>query len=179
MLVVNIGRTGKLERMMRKHNRGFTLIELLVVLGIGTTIAGVMSMTIASVMRLVPLNNDRVVTLRQVQNTGFWISRDVQMARIVTIGPPGGELLVHLEWDEYDDSNNRVDYVFIDDELRRQLNGDTPGMLIAEYILAPPDSGFEQDATFDTKYILTVKATKDEAVVERTYEMWQRITVPE
>jgi prepilin-type N-terminal cleavage/methylation domain-containing protein len=167
-----------LERLGIKHrsSRGFTLMEVLVVLGIGTAIAGAMSMSIASITEITPLNNNRALTLRQVQNAGFWISRDVQMAQVVN-PEPSGNVLVHLEWDEYDGNNYQVDYVFIDDELRRQLNGDTPGMLIAQNIVVA-DCDFQQDATFATKYIVTVKAELGQAVVERTYEAWQRTTAP-
>jgi len=153
-------------------NRGFTLIELLVTMAIGTAIVGVMSMSIVSMMKIAPLNTDRSVVLQQVQNAGYWISRDVQMAQVVNLDEPG--VLVHLEWDEWDGTNNLVDYVIDDDDiLRRRLNGASPGMLVAQYVVVA-DTSFQAVVSSNSTYRLTMKAAKGEAELERVYDAYQR-----
>ena len=110
---------------------GFTLIEVLVTVGILGAIMGVLSMTVISIMIITPRTNDWAIALRQVQNAGYWVSRDVLMAQTVTPQPASGVLLT-LEWDDSDGTHYEVDYVFDADELRRQLNGGSPGTFIAE-----------------------------------------------
>jgi prepilin-type N-terminal cleavage/methylation domain-containing protein len=156
------------------EDRGFTLIELLVTLAIGTAIVGVMSMSITSIMKVTPLNNDRVITLNQVQNAGYWISRDVQMAQVVN-PEPSANVLLHLEWDDYDESHNAVDYVFDVDTLWRRLNDASPGMLIAQYVVVA-DTSFDMVSSNST-YRLTIKAAKDEArPIQKTYDITKRLS---
>jgi len=156
---------------LKAKEKGFTLIEVLVVLAILGAITGVMSMTITMIMRISPQSNDRAIVLRQVQNAGHWISRDVLMAQTVTPEPVSGTLL-SLEWDDWEGNHYVVDYVFDGNTLKRQLNG-APGILIAEYIVVD-DTSFEMDDEADNEYKLIIKASHGEAEVERSYEISQR-----
>ncbi|MBM3155618.1 MAG: prepilin-type N-terminal cleavage/methylation domain-containing protein [Chloroflexi bacterium] len=156
------------------QNRGLTLVELLVAIAIGTAIMGVMSMSIASIMKITPLNNDRVITLNQVQNAGYWVSRDVLMAQVVD-PEPSANVLMHLEWDEWDGTHKAVDYVFDGDELRRVLNDDSPGMLIARYVVAA-DTRFEA-VSGNSTYRLTIKAAKDAPrPIQKIYHVTTRLS---
>ena len=157
---------------LNRSEKGFTLIELLVTVGILGAIMGVMSMVVTSIMIITPRTNDWAITLRQVQNAGYWISRDVLMSENVTVDEPG--VFLALEWDDGDGTHYEVDYVFSDDELRRQLNGASPGTLIAQYIVEA-DTSFVVDAVVDTKYNLTVKASHGGVEVERTYQVTPRL----
>ena len=152
-----------------RGEKGFTLIEVLVVVGILGAIMGVMAMTIMTIMIVSPKSNDQVIALRQVQNAGYWISRDVLMAKEVSTTETG--VFLAIDWDG---SGYNINYVFDDDgELRRELNGASPGALIAEYIV-----GVGTDTTFvpdsDNKYTLTVKASHGDADVTRVYEVSPR-----
>ncbi len=66
---------------LKRNQKGFTLIEVLVVVGILGAIMGVMAMTVVTIMIISPKSNDWVIALRQVQNAGYWISRDAQRAQ--------------------------------------------------------------------------------------------------
>ena len=157
---------------LKGNDKGFTLIELVVTVGILGTVIGVMSMTVTQLMIITPKTNDWAIALRQVQNAGYWISRDVLMSENVTFDEPGAFLA--LEWNDGDGTHYEVDYVFSDDELRRQLNGASPGTLIAQYIVEA-DTGFVVDALVDTKYNLTVKASHGGVEVERVYAITPRL----
>ncbi len=159
---------------LKGNQKGFTLIEVLVTVGILGAIMGVLSMTVISIMIITPRTNDWAIALRQVQNAGYWISRDVLMSQIVTPAQNPGDPLVALEWDDGDGTHYEVDYVVTDDdELRRELNGASPGILIAQYIV-----GVGTDTTFvddgNNKYMLTVKASHGDAEVGRVYQVTPR-----
>lgn len=154
---------------LKRNQKGFTLIEVLVTIGILGAIMGVMSMTVVTIMKISSQSNDQITVLRQVQNAGYWISRDVQMAKEVSPTEAGVFLAIDWDGDNYD-----VNYVFNGNELRRQLNGSTPGILIAQYIV-----GVGTDTTFtspdsDNKCTLTIKAERGNAEVTRVYEISPR-----
>jgi len=154
---------------LKRNQKGFTLIEVLVVVGILGAIMGVMAMTVVTIMIVSPKSNDQVIALRQVQNAGYWISRDVLGAKEVSTTETGVFLAIDWDGDDYD-----VNYVFNGNELRRELNGASPGTLIAEYVV-----GVGTDTTFtgpddDNKYTLTVKAEHGDVEVERVYEVSPR-----
>ena len=160
---------------LKGNQKGFTLIEVLVTVGILGAIMGVLSMTVISIMIITPRTNDWAIALRQVQNAGYWISRDVLMSQIVTPAQNPGDPFLALEQDHDGDgvADNTVDYVFSGDELRRELNGASPGILIAQYIV-----GVGTDTTFvddgDNKYTLNIKAAHGDADVTRVYEVTPR-----
>ena len=66
---------------LKAGEKGFTLIELLVGLSIAAFVVGAASMTTITMMRLSPKTNNWAIALRQVQDAGYWISRDVQMSQ--------------------------------------------------------------------------------------------------
>jgi prepilin-type N-terminal cleavage/methylation domain-containing protein len=157
---------------LKGNQKGFTLIEVLVTVGILGAIMGVMSMTVMSIMIIAPRSSNWAIALRQVQNAGYWISRDVLMSENVTVDEPG--VFLALEWDDGGGAHYEVDYVFSDGELRRQLNGASPGTLVAQYIVEA-DTSFVVDDLVDTKYDLTVKASHDGVEVERVYGITPRL----
>ena len=152
---------------LKRKESGFTLVELLIATAILGTITGALSMAIVAVMKTSDVSKDWAVSLQQVQNAGYWISRDVLMAQDVSPEPASG-VLVRLDLD-----GSQVDYVFDGSMLKRQLDG-SEEILIAEYIVQG-DTAFEEDTEVDSKYKLTIKASRGEAEVERSYEATQRI----
>lgn len=152
------------------NDRGFTLIEVLIATGILGAIMGVMSMTIVTIVKISPFNNDWAVALQQVQNAGHWISRDIQMAQIVS-PQPGAGVLVTFEWEDGEGGIYEVDYVFSGDRLERQMNGSS-GMVIARHIVEGHTS-FTPEA--DNVYRLTIEASRGEVEVGRSYVVNQRV----
>jgi len=154
---------------LKRNQKGFTLIEVLVTVGILGAIMGVMAMTVVTIMIISPKSNDQVIALRQVQNAGYWISRDVLGAKEVSTTEAGVFLAIDWGTDGYD-----VNYVFDEDnELRRKLNGASPGTLIAQYIVID-ETSFEEDPEVDNQYKLTVKALHGDADATRVYEVSPR-----
>jgi prepilin-type N-terminal cleavage/methylation domain-containing protein len=156
-----------------RSESGFTLIELLVVIPILSVILGVISMTIIMMMKVGTQNNDHALALSQVQNTGYWITRDVMNGQIISPQPEPG-IFLRIEWDDWDGTPNEIEYVFSDNELRRQVNGSSPGTLVAKHIVIE-DTTFAADPVIENQYRLTVKAAQGEAEVERIYRALVRV----
>ena len=94
--------------LIHKNQRGFTLIELMVAIGITSLIIGGIVTTIFQVFNVSTLSNNHMLALRQVQNAGYWISHDAQMAQftdaesvIIEEGDPD-----HPLWGLFDDFYN-------------------------------------------------------------------------
>jgi len=87
---------------MRRSERGFILSELLLVIAIASILALAASMTTVQLLKLTDSNSNHTISIRDVQNAGYWISNDTQMAEIVTVGtdPETGDFLT-IKWTEW------------------------------------------------------------------------------
>lgn len=165
--------------MMKRREKGFTLLEIVV----GSAIMAVVVGAIAATLTTLFLNYGQAAgqnsALPQVQNSGFWITRDVQTSRNITAGDPNGfpiTLKIPVDIDEAND--NRIEYVFYGQKLKRELY-DASDNLIAETLIA--DYMNTDNCTFSTVnitsgyYRLTVSASREGETVTRIYDMSQRL----
>jgi len=162
---------GKAVKLKLKAKQGgFTLVELLVAVAILGAIGGALSMAIVTVIKTTDSTKDESVILQQVQNAGYWISRDVQMAEDVSPGEGGGLVTVNQ-------ADGEVGYVFDGTTLKRQPFGGQE-TVVAQYIVVEDTTFVDDTEAGDAlkKYKLTIKASRGEAEVERVYEIAQRIS---
>jgi prepilin-type N-terminal cleavage/methylation domain-containing protein len=153
---------------------GFTLVELLVALAITSAISGVMFMATTSIMKITPLNNDRAVILQQVQNAGHRLALDILSSDNVTPQPAPG-VLVHLQQKSgWPVTTHTVEYVFDETTLRRRLDGNPPGALVAQYVVA---DGTSFSVSGNNTYTLTIMAAKGDVELQRNYDMTRRSAV--
>jgi len=154
---------------MREDEHGFGTIELIVVLLIMSVIALGAMMTTLQVMRVTAQSDSHMTVLQQVQNAGFWISRDAQMADNVTSENLTGTNFLVLSWTEVDDSDNITNHsaaYFFEElsggigRLKRNhsssagLNNET---LVAQYISYEPADPVNTSNVSYTSPSLTVK----------------------
>jgi len=124
--------------LINKNQRGFTLIELLIAIAITGLITGGVTTAIFQTFTVNARNSSHMTAVRQVQNAGYWISHDTQMAQEVELYPdPDGFL--KLTWTEWVDSTeNKVTYAIADGgELKRSHSENgvlTSEMIVARYI---------------------------------------------
>ena len=174
---------------MKPGEKGYTLVELLIAITITVMVTGTAGAAIFQILRNTERNNDHITVVRQVENAGYWISRDAQMALGVTAT---GNLtlpdFLSLSWTEWDDDGNPIyhsaNYTFEGltngiGKLKRN-HGSSAGAseqtLVAQYIYYDPD---DVDATSNTSYqspVLTVKLTAvfGDIVETREYNIKRR-----
>ncbi len=174
---------------MKPGEKGYTLIELLIAITIMAVAAGAAGAAIFQVLRNTERNNHHMTAVRQVENAGYWISRDARMALGVTttanLTLPD---FLSLSWTEWDDLGNPIYH-----SANYSLEGLTNGIgklkrtygssagageqtLIAQYIYYDPD---DVNATSNTSYqspVLTVKLTAvlEEILETREYKIKHR-----
>ena len=154
---------------MREDEHGLSTIEVIVTLLIMSMIALGAMTTIFQVIRVTAQSNSHMTALQQVQNAGFWISRDAQMADNVTTDNLSGTNFLVLSWTEVDDSDNTTEHsatYFFEDltggigRLKRNhsssagLNNET---LVAQHISYDPADPVNTSNVSYTSPSLTLK----------------------
>lgn len=174
---------------MKFGEKGYTLIELLIAITISAVAAGAAGAAIFQILRVAERNNDHITVVRQVENAGYWISRDAQMALSVnTTNSLASPYFLSLGWTEWDDDGDPIyysaNYSFVSltdgiGTLRRTYDssdGTNEQTMIAQYIYYNTDN---VDYTSNTSYqnpILTVKLTAvfEDFVETREYKIKRR-----
>ena len=165
---------------MKRREKGFTVLEAL----IGVAIMAIVVVAVAMTTTTLLLNEGQAAgqntALPQVQNAGYWISRDVQMARNVTPSAPNGfPLSLGIPVDADENNDYTVDYLFDGDKLKRQVYDSLETLIsetfIAEYIDTSNTTFSALDADAGL-YKLTVRASRDETGATRSYEISQRLS---
>jgi len=154
---------------MRADEHGLSTIELIVTLLIMSMIALGATMTTFQVIRVTAQSNSHMTALQQVQNAGFWISRDAQMADNVTTDNLSGTNFLVLSWTEVDDSDNATAHsatYFFEDlsggigKLKR-THSSSAGLsnetLVAQHISCDPADPVNTSNVSYTSPSLTVK----------------------
>ena len=147
-----------------KGQSGFTLVELIIAIAITSIITVGLLMTILQLWGGHARASGEMIVVRQVQNAGYWISRDAQMAQYVdpdlelddSLGFP-----LTLTWYQYaydpEDPDRRGDgyrviYTLEDGKLER------------EYYYTPEDVPFDTEpdyTTFIAEYISDISCLLD------------------
>ncbi|MBM3143277.1 MAG: prepilin-type N-terminal cleavage/methylation domain-containing protein [Chloroflexi bacterium] len=177
---------------LKAGEKGFTLIELLVGIAIAVFVVGAASMTVITMMRLSPQSNNWAIALRQVQNTGYWISRDVQMSQgNIDIDPDPDTFLTLTvpEWDEDSGAVVPKQFVYEFEDMSGErwlvrtesIGGSIVGQTaIAQYISMPDTTAiYNYDAPSQIGTLtFTIKAISGNVPVTRDYEAAQRVPAP-
>lgn len=172
-------------RLIHNNQKGFTMIEVVLAIALTGIITGGITMSIFQVFTGNARTSNHMTAVRQVQNAGYWISHDAQMAQSVEPADPDpdGFPLV-LTWTEWDGTVNEVTYTLVGDELQRShsIDGGAPNQaIVAEYVDSDPTkTNCDWDAD-KHKLKLTVTATlgtgSQEASETRVYEITPRPNV--
>ena len=157
-----------------KGERGYTLIELI----LGLTLAGLLAtgFTIFSIqtMTVSGTSNNRMQALMQVENAGFWMTRDVQMSRNVTFGNDAGFPLL-LQWRDTDNNTFAATYSLNNTTLARSLleNGvAAAGTLVAQNVTSASSANATGNSTL-VRFAIT--CSYGQVAVSRTYDIQPRL----
>ena len=119
---------------------GFGIVEIAIVLALtgilGVGITTFTAQTITETKR----SSIHMQEIQQLENAGYWVSRDVQMSQNVTPGPNAGFPL-QLNWIDENHNTYQVTFNMTDSKIQRSLieNGGAPLLtLIAQSINPNP-----------------------------------------
>ena len=173
---------------MKPGEKGYTLIELLVAITIMAVASGAAGAAIFQVLRNTERNNDHMTVVSQVQNAGYWISRDAQMAQSVTADNLTLPDFLILSWTEWDDAGDPIYHsaTYSFEELTDGIGklkrshwssaGASEQTLVAQHIYYDPS---DTDNTTKASYqgpVLTVQLTAlfEETLESREYKIKHR-----
>ncbi|MBI2829987.1 MAG: prepilin-type N-terminal cleavage/methylation domain-containing protein [Chloroflexi bacterium] len=91
-----------------KNERGFTAIELLVALTITVFLGGTVTAAIWRTALTTEASNNHMAAVQQVQNAGYWITRDAQMAETVIVDNSTPTDWLIMTWPEWDYGGNNT-----------------------------------------------------------------------
>jgi prepilin-type N-terminal cleavage/methylation domain-containing protein len=167
-------------RLFHKNQLGFTLTELILAIAIAGIITGGITMTIFQVFSGSARTSNHMTAVRQVQNAGYWVSLDTQMAKIVD-APGATGFPLTLTWTDWANDDHQVVYSLLaDNKLQRSHSindGTAETAIIAEYInpaMTSCDFTDTNDDDIDDTLILNVTATVGEQTETRVYEVIPR-----
>ena len=171
-----------------KHwkKQGFTLIELLVALAISSVIISGITVTIFQIFSVNALASNRLSAVNQVQNAGYWISNDAEMARKITIGDDPATLdlveFVTIEWTEWDDAKTHKSVYTLSDGIMKRYYYYNQSEVAVETFIAQ-DLNDSTNCALDSngrRLVVTLSATVGEfrpVAVTRIYETIPRPSV--
>ena len=157
---------------MKQGENGFTIIELVVALAIIALIGSAATMTTFQVIKGTERSNNHMTAVRQVQNAGYWISHDTQIAESAIVDNLELPDFLILTWAEQDYAGGEpiyhsVTYFFEDlsdavGKLKRShwsSAGANEQTLVAEHIYYDPnDPDNSSKASYESP-VLTVQLT--------------------
>jgi prepilin-type N-terminal cleavage/methylation domain-containing protein len=138
--------------LINKKQEGFTLIEMIIALTLAAIIVTAVTMVTFQVINGSARSNNHMTAIREVQNAGYWVSRDFSMAQtwddVDNPVTPALEIFT-LEWTEQlvGNKTHTIVYTLVGNELRRSYavdDAEPTELTVAEFI----DSCEFQDLTF-------------------------------
>lgn len=171
---------------MKGGEKGFaTLAYMIVAISIMALVAGGATATFFQMIKRTERSNEQITAVRQVQNAGYWISRDTHMAQSVELAGASG-LPLTLTWTDWGSGDEyQVIYTLEDmpsgelKQLQRSYSinqGASKAAFVAQYI--DPDPLMTKCEFTDGVLTLTVTATvslgSQVASETRTYEIIPR-----
>lgn len=164
------------------RNKGFTLVEMLVTVSILAVVMGGLSMTINTIMKTYDIARDDAIVLRQVQNTGYWMTQDIQ--RVAKPHPNLYEFPVSMVCYEGSDINATETIIYSYEncdavgicEIYKSVNS-VQTMLIAQYIDSNQTSilRITDNVTAERYYNLHVVANYNGKEMSGTYIIKPRV----
>lgn len=158
-----------------RKQKGYTVIEMVIgvalvgILGIGIT--GFTMQTLSYGTK----SNNKMLAMMQVENAGYWVSRDVQMSANISLGENAGFPL-ELNWLDIDQNEYQVIYSLTGSEIQRSLSKNGQEELqtsIAQSI--NPAIDLTSCTYTDGLFIFKVTATLGNDDVTRTYQIKKRL----
>ena len=115
--------------------------------------------------------------MQQVQNAGWWLSRDIQMTNNVTLSSPNGfPVTLNIPIDADPEHDYSIEYTFTGNIMKRQVYDSSSNLTSETWIAQYVDTDYTTFANVTSRlYILDIRASLGEEAVTMNYEMRQRL----
>jgi len=166
-------------RLLHKNQKGFTLIEVLITVMI---VAGIGVVTSAAIGELVQSNrtSNHMVAVRQVQQAGYSVNRDVVQAQDISVPDVNGGFPFTLNWIDWvsGEAHEVVYNLTPAGELYQLKRNATAGAnstttIVAQYMEPPGSTECSWNAT-ERVLTLNITAKVGLQTASRTYEIKAR-----
>jgi len=162
---------------LSNKQKGFTLIELALSVGLSGILGlGISTFAVQTFTESVKSQN-RTQAVVQVENAGYWLGRDVQMAENVTLGENAGFPL-QLERKDIDQNEYEISYVINEGEMKRIMvvNDQEPDeTFISQSISSDPE--LTNCSYADGLLTLNITAEAGTIDMSRTYQIKRRLDI--
>jgi type II secretory pathway pseudopilin PulG len=176
---------------MKLGEKGFAYIELLLAIAITGLVSVAASASIFQIFGGTEHNSEHITAVGQVENAGYWISRDAQMAQSVatdSLEPPDFLIITWTEWDVAGEPVYHSARYFFEDltdgigSLKRSYwssAGADEQTLIARCVYYDPSDVDDTSKASYQRPVLTVQLTAlfDEILEIREYKIKHRPTL--
>jgi prepilin-type N-terminal cleavage/methylation domain-containing protein len=158
-----------------KPQKGYGLIEMVIGLALaGILTTGITTFTVQTITESTRASNRMQATM-QVENAGYWVSRDVQMAENLTLGADAG-FPMQLLWVDSDLNQYQVSYNVTEGQIQRTLvkNDEEP---VRTFIAQPvnPDPSLTNLSYAGGLLTFNVTSTYANRNVTRSYQIKKRL----
>jgi type II secretory pathway component PulJ len=154
---------------------GYGLIETVIGLALtGILSTGITAFAVQTFTESVRSNN-HMKALMQVENAGYWVSRDVQMSENLTLGEHAGFPL-QLLWNDADGNEYQVTFTLTDGQIKRTIieNEEEPTQVIIAQSIYP--SAPLTDCSYENGLItFNVTASLGNETLSRSYQIKKRL----
>ena len=182
---------------VHRNQMGFAMVEMLVGVSVIGFIGAGLFMTTFQTLDISNKNSGYMMAVKQVQNAGYWVSGDAQMAQSIDItddtGTPENEVLTlsWVGWERKDASDNQyidtvtVRYTHDGTQLTRRLKISTEkygsdGTLVGTTeeqktaVVAQHITGLSVVKGANNKLTITITASVEDARETNSYEITPR-----
>jgi len=156
---------------MKPGEKGFTLIELIIAISIMVIASGAAAAAIFQIFGNTERNSNNMTVAQQVQNAGYWISHDAQMALTITTDNLSLPNIIVMNWTEdaasenpiYHTANYTIEDISDNIGIIKRTHSSTAGLseeiLVAKYIYYnPPDTDNSTQVSYSGS-LLTIQIT--------------------
>ncbi|MBI2934331.1 MAG: hypothetical protein HYY29_02050 [Chloroflexi bacterium] len=173
---------------MKAAEKGYAIVEVMITMVITAVIVPAVVMTVLQAMRIGERNNSYITAQSQVQNAGFWITRDGAMAQTILNDDPETPTVefITLVWTNWESGyTHRIAYLLQDSSgglkklVRQETVRNADGVQtadfstrVADYLVAGP--------TFSSTgqlWILAVTADFGSRTASAEYEVYPRVNL--
>lgn len=151
----------KISRLCQGHQSGLTLLELVMAMGAAGVLMAAVTLSVVTLLNTNTRNTNHMVAVRSVQNAGYWISHDGEMANWILGVSTNltGTNFLQLKWRDpnvpYSANHTSVYTLDARGNLYRNLDNAGPS-LVAEHIQAVSSANYTKS---NNTLTLTVSAS--------------------